>query len=115
MAFGPSSALVMFFELYSLCTASFITASISLLVCRQGPGEIKTVVAFPQVVCGDPQFMALLPGAISATCVWALLHVLFLIFSVKTAASSRKSSAGTSRGCLAFVTKDYRDDTIVGA
>ena len=32
-------------------------------------------------------------------------------FAVKIMASSRKWSAGTSRGYLAFIAKNYRDDT----
>ena len=53
----------------------------------------------------------LLPGALGATCVWALVYLSLLCFAVKTVASSRKESAGTGRGYLAFVAKDYRDDT----
>ena len=98
LAFGTSSAFVLFFELYSLCTTTFITASISLLVCQEGPGEVPTVVAFPQLDCESPRYTDLLPGAIGATCVWAFLHLFLLCFAVKTVASSRKGSAGTGRG-----------------
>ena len=72
---------------------SMITAS-----CEEGPGEVPTVVAFPQLDCESPRYTDLLPGAIGATCVWAFLYLFLLCFAVKTVASSRKGSAGTGRG-----------------
>lgn len=39
------------------------------------------------------------------------LYIFFLAFAVKSVGYSRRSSANTTRGFLAFVTKDYRDDT----
>merc|ERR1712224_512022 len=39
------------------------------------------------------------------------MGIFFLAFAVRSVALSRKNSAGTSRGSLAFVTKDFRDDT----
>ena len=54
LVFGTSSAFVLFFELYSLGTTTFIAASISLLVGQEGLGDVPTVVAFLQLDCESP-------------------------------------------------------------
>ena len=87
LVFDPSSAGILFFELYSLCTASFISGSILLLICHDNPGGVATVRAFPQLECGGTRYMTLLPGAIAATCVWAFHYSLLLAFAIKQVAS----------------------------
>lgn len=84
LLFGPGPALILFFELYSLCAAPFVSASIALLVCQEGPGGILTVVEFRQLECDGPRFRALLPGAIAAASAWAThrYHVVPLMFSI---------------------------------
>merc|ERR1719443_1100826 len=55
--------------------------------------------------------MSLIPFAIAASAVWALLYLLFLGYAVRSIAFSRRTSKGASRGSLGFLTKHFRDTT----